>query len=584
MRDGKVWGCLLGVFFLGAPLHAADEVQAAEDAFMAPGLPPIYVDKTARDSGLGAAQVVRVGKDDAQNCLATDFFSVMDFGAVGDGVTPDTAAIQRAIDHCTSLGGGTVVCPAGYTFLIGTVQLKNHVTLQIDSGATLLGSDQVSEYNLKIGTCPYWPEPLEGCMIFATNAYNIALTGMGTVDGGCRSERLYVQEGAALYREDGKLSAIRPMAIRFRDCERVRIENLRFLDSRSWFTHLQFCKDVEVDGVTIDNKYQDGFNIESCEDVRISNCSLVCGDDAFAFTTSAVDRPVRNVTIANCTAKSIWSGVRLGPLSKGAFENIVFNNVVFYDCKGGGIKIDPQEGGEVRNCQFTNIRMDNVVSPICILTAPWEEIGSQENPPKLMKPSKIKNLLFANMIIDAAGACFPQPDHDATFFINGHKDALIENVVFDNLMVTFPGKGTAEHAARRDLLDAHEIPWNKYGYWHTHKHVWGVPPAYGMYVRNVDGFRVSNCSFQLAAPDARPALMVYQCADVSVDGLRAELSPEAKELAVIRESQAVWLHKLYAETDVEALMTLEACEADAVVLTSPHPFSKHRKEVTEAME
>jgi hypothetical protein len=520
-----------------------------------------------------------VAVQDAPPANRNDFANPMDFGAVGDGKSHDTAALQRAIDYCASQGGGTVYCPPGHTFLIGTIELKSNVTLHVEGGAALMGSDQLSEYRQDTGEGPYYPEAVKGEMIYAHKAHNIRLTGMGTIDGGCVAKVKYVKHGAALVAPDGTRTTMRPMAIHFKECERIRIDNLCFANSRSWFTYLQYSKDISINGVTVDNKYQDGFNIESCEDVRITNCTLDCGDDAFAFTTSDPRRPVRNVTVSNCVARTHWSGMRIGPLSKGDFENILFSNVVFHGCGGGGFKIDPEEGGEVRNCQFTNIRMDQVAAPICILTAQWRDIGSTSKEIRIMPPSKIRNLLFSNMIIDAVGRCNPMPDNNSTIFIHGHKDAVIEGIVLDNITVTFPGCGTAAQAARRDMPDSHEIPWNKYGYWHSHKNRWGVPPAYGLYARHVDGLQVRNVTFRLARPDARPAIFWNQCRDCSVSGARIAISPEAGCLAVAKDCERVQLDRVRSEGKVETLLLLENTDPASAAVSAPDPFSGHRKAI-----
>ncbi|MDF7822763.1 glycosyl hydrolase family 28-related protein [Pontiellaceae bacterium B12227] len=503
--------------------------------------------------------------------------SVLDFGAKGDGKAMDTAAIQQAIDTCSEQGGGTVYFAPGHAFLTGTIEIKSNVTLHLDGNARIVGSDHLKDYREVVGGCPYG-EGIDRALVFAEGAVNIALIGTGTIDGGNRGVKNKPSECAKLLKENGEKSHNRSVAIRFRNCKRVHMRDLLFTNSRAWFTHLQFCSDVIITGITVDNPYQDGFNIESCQDVRISDCSLDCYDDGFALTTSHQDKPIRNVTIDNCTVKSHWSAIRFGPLSKGDFENVLFNNLVIHDSEGGGIKIDPCEGGAVRNCLFNNIRMDRVRGPICIQSARWPEIGVggwNEKGRKLMPASPIHDLRFSNMIIHTMGGPNINPNHNPIIWIQGHIEAIVKNIYMDNIQITLLGGGTAEQAARRDMRDTHDIKWDEAGYWYTNKSAFGVPPSYGLYAHHVDGLYLRNVRFFLADEDARPALFLNKCNDCTVTGTRAAISPGASSLAVAKDCSRIVFDRIRSDGEVEALLQLENTVFVSVV--HPAPFSGHLK-------
>lgn len=511
--------------------------------------------------------------------MASQPLNVLDFGAKGDGKTVDTTAIQATIDACSKQGGGTVYFAPNHNFLTGTFEIKSNVTLHLDGNARIIGSDHLKDYRDDVGGCPYG-EGLDRVLIFADGAENIAFTGTGTIDGGNRGVKNKPSECAKLLDDKGEKTRHRPMAIRLKNCKRVRMRDLLFTNSRSWFTHLQFCSDVSINGITIDNPYQDGFNIESCQDVRISDCSLDCYDDGFALTTSHPDKPIRNFTINNCTVKSHWSAIRFGPLSKGDFENVLFNNLVIHDSDGGGIKIDPCEGGVVRNCLFNNIRMERVRGPICIQSARWPDIGAggwNNKDRELMPASPIHDLRFSNMIIEAVGRPSTNPNHNPLIWIHGHPDAIVKNIYFENIQITLPGGGTAEQAARRDMLDVDEIKWDEAGYWYTNKSAFGVPPAYGLYARHVDGLYLRNVRFLLESADARPALFLNQCSDCSVNDTRAAISPAAGSLAVAKDCSRVSFDRVGSEGKVEVLLQLE--NSDSVSVTDPAPFSGHQQKV-----
>lgn len=504
-------------------------------------------------------------------------FDIRDFGAIGDGLTLNTNAIQTAIDSCNASGGGTVYFAPNNIFLTGTVEIKSNVTLLLEGNSRIVGSDYLKDYRDDVGGCPYG-EGIDRALIYANGAQNIMLTGTGTIDGGNRGKKNTSNEHAKLLGENGKITHNRPVAIRIRNCKRIRMSDLLFVNSRSWFCHLQFCSDVAIDGITIDNPYQDGFNIESCQDVRISNCSLNCYDDGFALTTSHPDKPIRNVTITNCTVKSHWSAIRFGPLSKGDFENVLFDNMVLYDCEGGGIKIDPCEGGVVQNCMFNNIRMERVRGPICIQSARWPDIGASgwsDKGRKLMPASPIKNLKFSNMIIDAVGRPTNDPNHNPIIWIHGHPEAIVQNISFDNIQMTLPGRGTVEQAERRSLKDVDEIKWDEPGYWYTNKSGFGVPPAYGLYARHASGLQFRNVQLHLEDNDARPALFFYECNNITMCGAQMDISDEASAMAVIKECSQMSFEKIRCQNEVETMFQLENTHPDSMFIRDLNPYSKH---------
>lgn len=513
---------------------------------------------------------------------SSTIYDIQDFGAIGDGTTLNTIAIQTTIDSCFANGGGTVYFASGNTFLTGTIEIKSNVSLLLDGNSRIVGSDYLKDYRDNVGGCPYG-EGITRALIYADGAENITLTGTGCIDGGNRGTKNTPDERAHLLDENGKKSHNRPVAIRLRNCTRVRMNNLLFTNSRSWFTHLQFCTDVAIKGITINNPYQDGFNIESCEDVRISDCSLNCYDDGFALTTSHKDKPCRNFTITNCTVKSHWAAIRFGPLSKGDFENILFSNMILHDCEGGGIKIDPCEGGVVRNCLFNNIRMERVQAPICIQSARWPDIGAgdwDKQGRKLMPASPIHDLQFTNMIIHAAGKPANDPNHNPIIWIHGHPEAIAKNIIFENIQITLPGGGTAEQAARRDMRDVNDIRWDEAGYWYTNKSAFGVPPAYGLYARHVEGLMIRNVDFNLEADDARPALFLNQCKDFYVSDARIDISLSANSMAVAKDCSIIHFDKVRCVGEVESLLQLENTDPESATVTFSNPFSEHLQTIT----
>lgn len=350
-------------------------------------------------------------------------YDVRGFGAIGDGTTLNTQALQQAIDAVSREGGGRLIFPAPGTYVTGTIFVKDNVTLEISAGATLLGSQQSSDYRKDAGYCPYITENSQHALIYARSVRNIGLTGRGTISGnGEPNVLLNVPPGEV---------ADRPMLVRFEDCTGIRVDQLTLTECFSWCFHFARCKDIRADGLSIFNRRQDGIDLESCEDVAISSCNIKSGDDAIAILANR-NIPCRNVTIVNCIMLSKWAGIRLGPLSYGNINNITVNNCVIRDCNGGGIKIAMLEGGEIRNGLFSNLAMENVACPIVVmLVGNYPQTDNPEHP--RMPLGKISHLSFSHITGTAAGGLAKEPDAQSVIFLHGHPQRALEAISLSDI-------------------------------------------------------------------------------------------------------------------------------------------------------
>ena len=219
--------------------------------------------------------------------------NVRDFGATGDGIHSDTQSIQAAIDACSENQAGSVVLPAG-KYLTGTLFLKNNVTLHLMAQATILGSKNLTDYADDVQAPPLLTE-FNKCLIYAQDAQNIALTGRGTIDG---QGKFFPQEATAT----SKLPE-RPMLMRFVRCRNLALSDLTFRSAASWCCNLVECDEVKINRITVrsrDNSNNDGFDIDNCHNVTISDCDISCQDDAFALQSHRPHRICRNIVITNC--------------------------------------------------------------------------------------------------------------------------------------------------------------------------------------------------------------------------------------------------------------------------------------------
>ncbi|HTD93079.1 MAG TPA: glycosyl hydrolase family 28 protein, partial [Chitinophagaceae bacterium] len=233
-------------------------------------------------------------------------YNIRDFGAVGDGKTLNTVAIQKAIDACYNAKGGTVLIPAG-DFLSGTLELKSEVTIHLSAGGKLLGSPRREDYTAGKGV-----PPGNGNIVFlyAVNAQRVSIEGTGTVDG----------NGLAFYNGQGDNTGPgqhgvggnfdRPHLAIFYQCTNLRLHETFFTASAYHCFRILNCKWVYADGVRIYNrvnKNNDGFHFNDSEYVHLVNCDVQCQDDACALFGSN-----KFVTVTNCSFSTRWSVFRFG--------------------------------------------------------------------------------------------------------------------------------------------------------------------------------------------------------------------------------------------------------------------------------
>ena len=272
-------------------------------------------------------------------------YDVADFGAVADGSTLNTAAIQAAIDACHAAGGGTVVVPAG-VFKTGTIWLKSHVELHLSHGATLLASENLDDYNAEDAYVQnYRSNEEEWCgkhLIIVHEQQDVAITGSGVIDGNghqyyCEPVKkwnfLWV-DGLALAKDKERL---RPgQVIVFVECKHVRVQDIRMQNTTCWNIHFHGCEFVQVRGVCIQNPSTyantDGIDIDTSRFVTVSDCIIDTADDAFAIRGAGnrlVNPPAacEHITITNCVLGSSSGAFRFG-VGNSPIRHVRISNLV----------------------------------------------------------------------------------------------------------------------------------------------------------------------------------------------------------------------------------------------------------------
>ena len=486
-------------------------------------------------------------------------FNVLDFGAKGDGVKLDTKAIQTAIDACTKTGG-TVVFPRG-RYLTGTIKLKSHVTLDLPAGAVILGSTDTNEYATDIVGCAFINEKhINKCLVYAEGAENIAITGMGAIDGQGASFPGATPEGKA---------ADRPMLIRFVKCTNVALRDVSLRNAASWCTNLLSCTDVRVQGISIFNRCNannDGIDITNSQKVRISDSIFITQDDGICFQSMSNDDPVRDITITNCVFSTRWAAIRSGGAHRGGIRNVTVSNCVIYDTYGCGIKLQVSGNCTMEDMTFSNIVMKNVSAPISLRFGNVHYNGEafDESHPW----GTMRNILFNNIrasVLSAADLKKANPDQypgeeKQCISICGIPNHPIEGITLSNIQVTYPGGGTSEEAAKRDLPEL-EAQYPEY-------FMWGVLPAYGLYARHATGLSLNNVRFELASDDIRPAIVCDQVRDLDVAGLRAGSNLNMESLLRLRSTRDAFIQGCKPLGDARVFVRVEGKDSSDIAFGS----------------
>jgi hypothetical protein len=272
-------------------------------------------------------------------------FDVRKYGAVGDGVTVDTKAIQRAIDAAAAQGKGRVLIPGGSRFLTGALLLPGSIELHLADDAMLLANPDPDDYAHHPG------------LINADAAVGLKVSGTGMIDGQAMQFMTTFSEKD----ERWEPKPFRPRIFSLHCCADLEIRNITFGHSPTWGLHMLGCERVLVDGLRIRNYLEvpncDGIDPDHCRDVEIRNCDIVGADDSIVIKASQTTEdygPTHNITVSDCVVTSRDAGLKVGTETFGDISKILFER-----CKvisgGRGPTITHRQQGNIEDIEFRDI-------------------------------------------------------------------------------------------------------------------------------------------------------------------------------------------------------------------------------------
>jgi polygalacturonase len=433
---------------------------------------------------------------------AITFYNVKDYGAKGDGTTLDTKTINATIEAAVAAGGGTVYFPAG-NYLTGSIRLKSNITLFIDQGATIIAASEKdsSEYD-KVETAinekyqDFGHSHFQNSLIWGINLHDISIIGSGMIWG--RGMLGGERKGGSNYANK---------SISLLLCSNVLIRDVT-IKHGGWFCILA----TGVDHLTIDNlkmdTNRDGMDIDCCQDVHISNCTVNSpGDDGICLKSSfalGYARPTKDVTITNCTVSGFLEGtmldgtykkdyrrvptgrIKFGTESNGGFQNIAISNCVFDNCRG--LALESVDGALLEDVTISNITMRNVTnSPLFI------RLGRRMRAPDSLVIGKCHRIFISNVNV------YDAMDDSTASIISGIPGHDIEDLELSNIHIYYRG------GASKQMADT-TVPEFETRYPDPNK--FGVIPAYGFFIRHVKNIKMNDVTVSFLNDDYRPAFIL----------------------------------------------------------------------------
>jgi polygalacturonase len=397
--------------------------------------------------------------------------SIVEFGAVADGHTMNTKAINAAIQACAKKGGGTVVIPPGM-WLTGPIGLDNNIELRVEAGALVFFSPRFEEY----------PMPAKGSRvtspIHGQGLTNVAITGKGTFNGNghywrpVKKEKLTAKQWKDLAASGGVVTAdgkmwwpsteamngeeylknlraankkptpeevagarefLRPTMVDLVGCNKVLIDGPTFTNTPGWALHPTECENVVIRNTSVINNWwgqnTDAADIGSCRNVLFYKNVLDAGDDGICMKSSLNKNrefALENIVIADCIVYHGHGGFVIGSNTDGGMRNISVKNCTFIGTDIGlRFKSARDRGGKVENIYIDGIRMKDIATSAILFDMFYE--GNADFDPAKAKIPYLRNFDIRNVVCDGA---------KNALFVRGLAEAPIQGISLKNISIT----------------------------------------------------------------------------------------------------------------------------------------------------
>jgi polygalacturonase len=458
-------------------------------------------------------------------------FDITTFGAVGDGATNNTAAIQKAIDSAAASGGGQVMVPKG-KFVTGVITLRSGVELFVSPTAELLGSTKRSDY----GTVR------ASALIVAENQHNISITGGGTIDGRGREvvadvDRM-LKEGTL---QDPQWQTVnpwgqkrsaefnRPHLLTFKNCDQVTIKDVLFKDAACWVQTYSECSNLIIKNIRVKSTAyynNDGIDIADCRNVKVTGCNVDADDDGICLKSHNPNTFCDSIEISDCIIRSSASALKFGTASHGGFKHITVKNLSISNTFRSAIALESVDGGILDDVTIENIKVKNTGNAIFI------RLGHRNTKAPI---GKVRNIKISNVMVEVPagkpdkgyemeGPVVTTPHNVFPASITGLPGNPVENVTLENIMITYEG-GADKKVAHFALDSLQNVPEKSGDY--PEFSMFGELPCWGLYVRHATGISLKNVMLAYKKGDFRPAVIFDDVQKLQVQSLKVTKAQSA---------------------------------------------------------
>jgi polygalacturonase len=456
---------------------------------------------------------------------ANQQLNVRDFGAVGDGKSNDTFAIQKAIDS-GSESKKIVFFPEG-EFKIGPVFLHSNSVLELSDFAVLKGSTDTIDYkSVKTG--------LKLALINAGNEANIRIYGHGKIDG---------NGGAVQFKTfNGDRRNHRPNLISFSNCTNVTVSGITLVNSACWMQHYYKCQNLRIENVNVFNHVNmnnDGLDIDNCADVIIAGCRIDADDDALCLKSTDNTAVCSNVTVSNCILASNCNAIKLGTESLGGFKQVNISDCVVKRASEpsfwgrhyglGAIVLDLVDGGIIEGISVSEINISGFVSPFFIRLGDRGRIVKGMTKPQ--PAGKIENIIISGVTANLDSSAYQA-------VVSGIPAHCIENVRLSDIQLIYGGGNDGNASIKTD-----EIPELIKDY--PEAIMFGRKlPVFGLMVRHTQNLHISNFSVKTRNPDGRFAILLNDADFTNISNLMVINFKENKTGIYVLSSQSCQFENL----------------------------------------
>jgi hypothetical protein len=479
-------------------------------------------------------------------------YNIAHFGAIGNGTTINTKAIQDAIDACHETGGEVVV-PGG-VFITGTIHLKSNVNLKLDSDAVLKGSPDLESYPFHPGSHGFEQEDLKmRALILADSAENIGISGSGTIDGNGESP---------VFEPDKDPGSVRPMVICFMNCSHIIVEDIKLVNSPMWMQQYVACEDLLIRGIVVHNhvnRNNSGLDIVGCRGVIISECNISSDDDGICLKTIS-GSPNDDILISYCMVRSNCDAIKIGTETRADHRYIVikdcivaktgvFSKIWKRDIGAAGLALETVDGGIVEQVMVSDLVVGGVYTPLFIRLGNRGRKYSENGPDPPV--GAMKDITITNFNGQSEG-----PPECSVTGIPGH---LIENLELNNVTIHAPGGGDSS------LVDL-EVP-EKTEACPQVQMFGNNLPAYGIYFRHIKGMKLKGLNIFIEQPDHRPAVYLEDVEGVDFDTFRAKAFPEVHALIKLVNARNITIKGTVVHPDASVFVKVAGKKSANIVLT-----------------